>query len=78
MTSRTYVPSGAAVDAKWADLFPSIDGLFATLESAAAHGQSVEATYDRVYGYPRAVAIDRGHWAVDGGARLTVSDFRPR
>lgn len=78
VTSRTHVPSGAAVDARWADVFPSIDGLFATLERAAAQGQSVEATYDGVYGYPRAVAIDREHWAVDGGARLTVSDFHPR
>ena len=77
VASRTYVASGAAVDAKWADFFPSIDGLFVTLGNAGAQGQSVEATYDGQYGYPRTVAIDREHWAVDGGSSLAVTDFHP-
>lgn len=77
VTSRTYVATGAAVDAKWADVFPSIDGLFVTMDRAAARGLSVDATYDRQYGYPREIAIDREHWAVDGGSHLAVGDFRP-
>ena len=75
--SRTYTYDGAAVDPKFADAFPTMDGLFAIIEEAAAHGQSVDATYDARYGYPRRIAIDREHWEVDGGANLTIRDFQP-
>ena len=77
VTSRVYVATGATVDPKWADLFPTIDGLFVMIDGASERGETVEAAYDAHYGYPHRIAIDREHWEVDGGANIVVDDFRP-
>jgi hypothetical protein len=73
--SRSYVATGAPVDAKWADLFPSIDGLFVTIEDAGRRAERMDADYDGQLGYPRRVSIDYTVRAADDEIGLYVRDF---
>lgn len=70
--SRTYAQSGSAVT-QYADLFPTVDGLFAMIDTAVRSGSSrIEADYDATFGFPTFIAI--GNPSVDAPV-YTVTDF---
>jgi hypothetical protein len=75
--SRTYAATGDAVDARWADSFPSIDGLLAELEDAGKRADRMQATYDRDYGYPSHAIIDYSARIAQDEMEFTIGDFRP-
>jgi hypothetical protein len=77
VTSRTYVATGAAVDAQWASYFPTIDGLFAELDTAEPTAQSMTVTYDRQYGYPTHARIDPSTRVQHDETEYWTSDFAP-
>ena len=78
VASRTYVATGAAVPAAYADLFPPAEGLFEVIDSARRQGaRRVEARYDAAYGYPVHILIDfDGEWGNDDEVVYTVSGFQ--
>ncbi|MDQ6886552.1 MAG: DUF6174 domain-containing protein [Gemmatimonadota bacterium] len=56
--SRRYVQSGAAVAPQYADLFLTVEGLFAIIDAAVRDGmRPLDARYDATLGYPTRVAI---------------------
>ena len=77
VTSRTYAATGEAVDARWVDSFPTIDGLLAELEDASTRADRMQATYDRDYGYPSHALVDYSARVADDEMEITVSGFRP-
>jgi hypothetical protein len=59
VTGRVYSDSGAAVPEAFADLFPSVDGLFDILEDALARpAENVDVTWDAASGAPSSFFID--------------------
>lgn len=59
VTDRTFVESGEPVPEQFADLFPSVDGLFEVLLDAIERGaHSIVVTYDPDSGVPLDIAID--------------------
>jgi uncharacterized protein DUF6174 len=77
--SRTYVASAAAVTPPYADLFPSIDGLFERIDDARRRrAASVDVTYDPVFGFPTVISIDYDRVMVDDELTYRATDFRPR
>ena len=59
VTERVYVDSGDPVPASFAELFPSVDGLFDILEAAiVGDAHVIEVTYDTVSGVPIDLWID--------------------
>lgn len=74
VASRWFLPDQKPLDDGYAELFPSVDGLFDLIESRLRQGiEIVEATYDPALGYPVRVTI--GTLVVDGGAIYEASDF---
>lgn len=73
--SRQYVRTGTAVTAQYADLFPTIDGLFAIIEEGMRDGtRPFLAYYDATLGYP--TRIELGDPAVDAPV-YSVTELRP-
>lgn len=57
--SRHYVETGAVVGASYADVYPTVDQLFAIIEEAVGRkADRVEVLYEPTRGYPTSVAID--------------------
>ena len=74
--SRQYVSSGATVTAKYAPIFPAVEGLFAIIDDAIRNGTTpLTAQYDPTLGFPTRIAL--GDPAVDSPMYL-VSDLRAR
>jgi len=64
--SRHYVSSGEPVPSTYADVFPTVDGLFARIEDALRQGAAkLEVDYDPTLGYPLRIAIDYNATAAD-------------
>lgn len=55
---------------------PSVDDLFATIESPDF--DRVSATYDPRYGFPTRIAVDPNLDTIDEERTFTVTDYRPR
>ena len=76
VVSRHYVQSGAAVAPQYADLFPTVEGLFAIIDAAVRDGtRPLDARYEAALGYPSRVAI--GDPATDAPV-YSVSALRSR
>lgn len=74
--SRLYVSSGSMVSAQYAQIFPTVEGLFAIIDDAIKAGtKSLTAQYDPTLGYPTRIAL--GDPAVDAPQYL-VSNLQPR
>jgi hypothetical protein len=72
--SRHYVQSGATVANTYAELFPTVSGLFALLDAAVRDGTSpLSAQFDPTLGYPVHIVI--GDPATDHPV-YAVSAFR--
>jgi len=77
--SRTYVASAAAVGPTYADLFPSIDGLFERIDDAhRRRAASVEVTYDPEFGFPVTISIDYDRVMADDELTYRATNFQPR
>ncbi len=58
------------------DLFPSIDGLFLTIEDAIARdAASIEVTFDPQRHYPQSIAIDYETMVIDEELGFASSDL---
>lgn len=76
VTSRQYTTSGAAVDARYAALFPAVEGLFAIIEAEIRAGtRPLDVQYDAARGYP--IHIAAGNLSNDAGVIYTVTDLHP-
>jgi hypothetical protein len=77
--SRTYVASAAAVTPNYADLFPSIDGLFERIDDALRRrAASVDVTYDPAFGFPVTISIDYDRVMVDDELTYRATNFEWR
>ena len=77
--SRTYVASAAAVGPTYADLFPSIDGLFERIDDAhRRRAASVDVTYDPGFGFPVTISIDYNRIMADDELTYRATNFHPR
>jgi hypothetical protein len=74
--ARQYLESGAAVSPQYAELFPTVEGLFSLIESGIRDdARLLSAQYDVTLGYPTRFAI--GDPAADAPLYI-VSEFRPQ
>jgi len=55
---RRYVEGGAVVNGPYADLFPTVEGLFEIIQEAIPRAHELEVTYDPVSGVPVDFWID--------------------
>lgn len=79
VTSRTYVATGSAVGPTYADLFPSIDGLFQKIDDARRRrAASLSVEYDRAFGFPTVIAIDYDRTMADDEITYRATNFQPR
>jgi hypothetical protein len=77
--SRHYTRDGAAVPPQYADLFPSVEGLFGIIETARREGAAqLDVSYDPTFGYPARIAIDWHATHVDDEVTYRASDLLPR
>ena len=75
VVERVYVDTGGPVPGTFAELFPTVDGLFALVRSAIEGGAyEVRVTYHAVLGVPIDVWIDYIENAVDDELGLTVTE----
>ena len=65
--SRHYEATGAPVPERYANIFPSIDGLFEIIETARRERRQLAVAFHPTYGYPTRIAIDMDQRPVDGG-----------
>lgn len=57
--SRAYGGTGERVDARYAELFPDVPGLFRLIDDAARRQAAwLEVIYDPALGYPSRIVID--------------------
>jgi hypothetical protein len=75
--SRTYADNGAAVDDRWANYFPTIDGLFTELDVGEQTADRLQATYERQYGYPEHARIDFSTRVADDEMEFWIGGFTP-
>ena len=76
---RRYADDGTEVDARWAEAFPSVDGLFAIIADAYDRdAASVNARYHPYWGYPVSVGIDYVAQMADDEAFYQAEGFVPR
>ena len=74
--SRQYVESGTAVPAQYAELFPTVEGLFALIGDGIRSGtRPLSAQYDSALGYPTRFSI--GEPAADAPLYV-ISEFQAR
>lgn len=77
--SRVYTATGQPVDARYAEYFPTVEGIFDLIGAAAREGAArVEAEYHPALGYPIRVFIDRQREAVDDEVTYRLSNFQER
>jgi hypothetical protein len=77
--SRRYAGTGDDVPASYADLFPSVAGLFDMIDDLRRQKvASLDVQYDPVYGHPTRIVIDRWRDSVDDEVLYTIRDFQPR
>ena len=56
--ARSYERTGSPVEPRYAPLFPSVEGLFASIDSARQRGsRSLDVRYDPTLGYPVRIAV---------------------
>ena len=77
--SRTYADNGAAVPAQYNIVFPTIDGLFDTIQKAFdQRAARVDVSYDPALGYPVSIALDGATNVADDESSYTLSNFHVR
>jgi hypothetical protein len=77
--SRTYVDDGTAVPAPFNTVFPTIDGMFDTIQNAFdQHSARVDVSYDPALGYPVSIALDGSVNVADDERSYTLSNFHVR
>jgi hypothetical protein len=77
--SRTYVASGAAVSPTFADLFPTVEGLFSIIDDAIEQRAAMlSVRYDPTYGYPVSISIDFNAVGADDEIVYTITNFANR
>lgn len=78
VAERRYSATGIPVDARWAETFPDVEGLFAIVQRAIDSGADrVDASYDARLGYPTRIAIDHDVRAADDEEVVLVTAFAP-
>ena len=74
--TRRYAANGAVVSSTYAELFPTIDGLFEVIEDARRQDAAkIEVDYDATYGFPTRVSIDYHREMADDEITYTASQF---
>lgn len=74
--SRRHERDGSEVPAEYAELFPSVEGLFAAIERERQQRPAkLQVTYDPTYGYPARIAIDRHARYVDDEVTYAARDL---
>lgn len=64
--SRTLTRNGAPVPSSYAELFPSVEGLFEQIENAQrTRVARLDVAFHPTYGYPARIEIDHSRPAVD-------------
>lgn len=77
--TRKYADTGVAVPANYAQYFPSVDELFAQIDSLRNKGVArLNAKYDATYGYPTLVDVDVHHQIADDEFTYETSAFLVR
>jgi hypothetical protein len=77
--SRRYADNGADVDPRIASAYPTVDELFAIIESAIARqAAQVDVTYDAARGFPVTVALDGAVGIADDEQFYGTRDFAVR
>jgi hypothetical protein len=75
VTSRTYVLGGSPVPSEYAELFPSVDGLFDILREADEAGAfDIQVTYDPLLGVPIDFWIDYSEHVADEELGMRVTE----
>lgn len=75
--SRHYATTGAPVPPTYADLFPSVDGLFERIEAARHQPVArLDVRYDPAFGYPVRIAIDEDAVMADDEVTYDAKDLR--
>ncbi|HEX6927131.1 MAG TPA: DUF6174 domain-containing protein [Longimicrobiaceae bacterium] len=78
VASATYQQTGEPAAARYAGLWPTLEGVFGIVEEALERdAASVQVEYDAERGYPRSITIDYVEGAVDDELRYTVEEFEP-
>ena len=76
---RRYADDGTDVDARWAEAFPTVDGLFAIIIDAYDRdAASVNASYHPYWGYPVSIGIDYVAQMADDEAFYQAEGLVPR
>lgn len=79
VTSRTYVGDGAPVGLAYAELYPTVEGLFRKIDDARQHhAASVDVVYDPVLGYPTRISIDYNFQTADDEIFYNAYAFHQR
>ena len=74
--SRRYL-TGTPVDARFAESFPTVEGLFAFVDDAIRRrAAQITATYDSRFGYPANVFVDYEVNVADEENGFVVQEFR--
>ena len=72
--SARYVATDEAVPEEWLKFFPTMEGLFDTLEQAIRNADAIDVSYDRARGFPITAEIDYMERAIDDELTLRVTD----
>lgn len=76
VVERTYADTGEPVPAHLADLFPTVEGLFALVDHALASGaHEVVVEYEPALGFPEEVWIDYRERLADDELGLSVTSI---
>lgn len=76
VVERTYADTAEPVPAHLADLFPTVEGLFALVDHALASGaHEVAVEYEPALGFPQEVWIDYRERIADDELGLSVTSF---
>jgi len=74
--SRRDLATGLPLDARIADAYPTVDGLFELIDDAITRGaDQVELTFDPMRGYPRRISLDYRTDVADDELIVTVETF---
>ncbi len=77
--SRTYADNGTPVPAQFNSTFPTIDGMFDTIQTAFDHNAArVDVSYDPALGYPATIDLDGSVRVADDESSYTLSNFHVR
>lgn len=77
--SRRYIDTGALVPDTYAQSFPTVEELFAQIDTLKAQRPvKLEITYDPVYGFPTLIDVDISFRLADEEFTLVMSAFTVR